>query len=139
MYKQEKIKIEWQKVLRKTTFSCIEHFVTDNGWISQNALSKEEKLLIREVEIDKDFIRPISLNGIDNNNGWIQVISDFELTEYSQKLEPIWILLEDDDNKISILVQPDVNDNYYSPDDIIYHYADISHFMKIIKPKPPIY
>ena len=137
--KEDKIKIEWNKVLRKTDYSAIAHFVSENGWISINALSKEEILLIREVEINGDFIRPYTLSGIENNNEWIVVLSDFELTEYSKKLEPIWIILEEDDTKIPILVQPDGNDNYYSTDDIIYHYAEISHFMKIKKPKAPIY
>ncbi len=65
---------------------------------------------------------------------WIEVLSDHEITEYSKKLEPIWIILEEDETKTPILCQPDGHDNYYGSDDIIYHYCDISHFMKIQRP-----
>ena len=67
-------------------------------------------------------------------SAWIEVLSDHEITEYSKNLEPIWIILEDDEFKIPILAQPDGNDNYYGEDDVNYHYCDISHFMKIQRP-----
>ena len=69
-----------------------------------------------------------------SSSAWIEVLSDHEITEYSKKLEPIWIILEEDENKTPILCQPDGYDNYYGSDDIIYHYCDISHFMKIQRP-----
>lgn len=69
-----------------------------------------------------------------SGSAWIEVLSDHEITEYSKKLEPIWIVLEEDESKIPILCQPDGHDNYYGSDDIIYHYCDISHFMKIQRP-----
>jgi len=67
-------------------------------------------------------------------SAWIEVVSDHEITEYSKNLEPIWIILEDDEFKIPILAQPNGNDDYYGEDDVIYHYCDISHFMKIQRP-----
>ena len=67
-------------------------------------------------------------------SAWIEVLSDHEITEYSKNLEPIWIILEDDEFKIPILAQPDGNDDYYGEDAVIYHYCDISHFMKIQRP-----
>ena len=67
-------------------------------------------------------------------SAWIEVLSDHEITEYSKNLEPIWIILEDDEFKIPILAQPDGNDDYYGEDGVIYHYCDISHFMKIQRP-----
>jgi ADP-ribose pyrophosphatase YjhB (NUDIX family) len=68
------------------------------------------------------------------NGDWIEVISDHEITEHSKNLEPIWIILEDDEFKIPILAQPDGHDNYYGADDAVYHYCNISHFMKIQRP-----
>jgi hypothetical protein len=70
-------------------------------------------------------------------SAWIEVLSDHEITEYSKNLEPIWIILEEDEFKIPILAQPDGNDNYYGEDDVIYNYCDISHFMKIQRPVFP--
>ena len=67
-------------------------------------------------------------------SAWIEVLSDHEITEYSKNLEPIWIILEDDEFKIPILAQPNGNDDYYGEDGVIYHYCDISHFMKIQRP-----
>ena len=69
-----------------------------------------------------------------SGSAWIEVLSDHEITEYSKKLEPIWVILEEDETKTPILCQPDGHDNYYGSDDIIYHYCDISHFMKIQRP-----
>lgn len=69
-----------------------------------------------------------------SGNAWIEVLSDHEISEHSKKLEPIWIILEEDEIKRPILCQPDGHDNYYGSDDIIYHYCDISHFMKIQRP-----
>lgn len=69
-----------------------------------------------------------------SGSAWIEVLSDHEITEYSKKLEPIWVILEEDKTKTPILCQPDGQDNYYGSDDIIYHYCDISHFMKIQRP-----
>ena len=54
-------------------------------------------------------------------SAWIEVLSDHEITEYSKNLEPIWIILEDDEFKIPILAQPDGNDDYYGVDGVIYH------------------
>ena len=68
-------------------------------------------------------------------SAWIEVLSDHEITEYSKNLEPIWIILEEDEHKIPILAQPDGYDNYHGEDDCVYHYCDISHFMKIERPK----
>jgi hypothetical protein len=67
-------------------------------------------------------------------SAWMEVFSDHEITEHSKNLEPIWIILEEDEFKIPILAQPDGSDNYYGEDDFIYHYCDISHFMKIKRP-----
>ena len=67
-------------------------------------------------------------------SAWIEVLSDHEITEYSKNLEPIWIILEDDEFKIPVLAQPEGNDDYYGEDGVIYHYCDISHFMKIQRP-----
>lgn len=69
-----------------------------------------------------------------SGSAWIEVLSDHELTDYAEQLKPIWIILEDDGTKTPILVQPNGNDDFHGEDDNIYHYCDISHFMKIERP-----
>jgi hypothetical protein len=69
-----------------------------------------------------------------SGSAWIQVLSDHEITDYSKTLNPIWVILEMDDDKKAIIAQPDGNDDYYGEDGIIYHYCDIAYFMKIERP-----
>lgn len=69
-----------------------------------------------------------------SGSAWIKVLSDHEITEYSKNLDPIWIILEEDETQTPILAQPDGDDDFHGEDGIIYHYCDISHFMKIDRP-----
>lgn len=67
-------------------------------------------------------------------NKWITVFSDHELSEVAKLLNPMWIILEDDETKTPILVQPDGHDNFIAPDEIIYHYCDIAYFQPVVAP-----
>ena len=103
-----------------------------------NRLYKENKLSIDAYSELMEFADPnkalqLQQTGV-SGTAWIEVLSGHEITEYSKKLEPIWVILEEDETKTPILCQPDGHDNYYGSDDIIYNYCDISHFMKIQRP-----
>ena len=98
-------------------------------------LKTKEELTDYGLEMLAELNQALQLLQTDvSGSAWIEVLSDHEITEYSKKLEPIWVILEEDETKTPILCQPDGHDNYYGSDDIIHHYCDISHFMKIQRP-----
>ena len=106
------------------------HLNTD---VKNEASYDIEIILKMLIQYKKEQALQLQQTGV-SGSAWIEVLSDHEITEYSKKLEPIWIVLEEDKTKTPILCQPDGHDNYYGSDDIIYHYCDISHFMKIQRP-----
>ena len=105
-----------------------------NGYSKFNKYNENNYTKFLEKKITElNHALQLQQNGV-SGSAWIEVLSDNEITEYSKKLEPIWVILEEDETKTPILCQPDGHDNYYGSDDIIYHYCDISHFMKIQRP-----
>ena len=90
-----------------------------------------------DINIDYDdfstgYFRPKSLQGIENNNGWIKIESEADLPK-----EGI---------HHSILLDSDCINGYRNYDVIVfyevnsrYRKKEISHYQPIEKPKPPIY
>jgi hypothetical protein len=92
MSKEEKIKTAWNDLINGIAeYSYVEGYLSINGWLpvnllSQNIILKLASKLDNKFVINGDFIRPISLNGIEDNNGWIKVKSeaDFPLDKKSR-------------------------------------------------------
>lgn len=106
-----------------------------NGWSSPESYTEEEMYEMMQ-EIDMEFgehrCRPKSLQGIENNNGWIRIESEDDLPK-----ENGWFYVCRTDN--SIILSKFVLDykswNFYEglPTKAVTHYQPIE------KPKPPIY
>lgn len=111
----------------------IEKFINENTMLNEMPAQLFNKS--RLIQLLDKYAKALQLQqtGV-SGSAWIEVLSDHELSEYAEKLEPIWIILEDDEDKKPILAQPDGDDNFYGDDGNIYHYCDISHFMKIERP-----
>ncbi|MCU7570450.1 hypothetical protein [Riemerella anatipestifer] len=83
--KNEKIKSAWEKALKgEMLYSKIECYLSMNGWLPIHKLNKEIRLhlAIKHInlfELKDDFLRPIELKGIENNNGWVKVKSFIDL------------------------------------------------------------
>ena len=92
MSKEEKIKSAWNDLLNGIAeYSYVECYLSMNGWLPMNLLSQNIRLklagaLESKFVLNGDFIRPISLTGVETNNGWTKVNSeaDFPLDKKSR-------------------------------------------------------
>lgn len=134
MTKEEKIQQaygeHWEKV---------KNFIDKDGWLDARSFYKEEThkgLFGLTMEIldpyDPKYCywkRPVSLSGIENNNGWIKIESDDDLP----KEVDTYYLFNNYTKKIEsrFYVPTNVNDKIL--------FRQYSHYQPIEKPEPPIY
>lgn len=63
-------------------WDIVKDHVSENGWISVNALLEKKFPLMKHIKCEPDdwedicAYRPIVLNGLENNNGWITLKED---------------------------------------------------------------
>lgn len=112
MTKQEKIKEVYGVFYKECN-------PDENGWTKWTAPERFSDL---QFNAYKDLMRPLSLNGIEDNNGWIKL--NGLANEISDRC-PMWIMTK---NGIEYL-----KENEFLP----IGYA--THYKPIEKPKPPIY
>lgn len=80
-------------------------------------------------ENDVEYWRPISLSGIETNNGWITIESEKDLPPDGH----YWTINKKGEiNASPKLVDETCNDNQY-------WLSTFTHYQPIAKPKPPIY
>ena len=126
-----------QKAIKNAYGECwekVKDYVDENGWIyfgHSNGFRLDGKIP-QEVDSYNGKFRPKSLQGIENNNGWIKIESEADLPK-----EGI---------HHSILLDSDCINGYRNYDVIVfyevnsrYRKKEISHYQPIEKPKPPIY
>lgn len=133
MTKQELIKQAYGEYWDK-----VKDFVNENGWcdVSMYSMIKNIKPEFSEIEneIGQFDMRPISLKGIENNNGWIKIESENDLPKNEEIVE-YWIL--DDDEIIHAKFMHE-SKNWYDDFDLnLRHFP--THYQQIVKPQPPLY
>lgn len=123
MTKQEKIKEAWGV-----------HFgydIDELGWRESNVGRLGWDIDYFEI-IQKDdylfLIRPKSLQGIEDNNGWIKIESEDDLPKDNGNY---WVVIQG--HKYPISVWYENTSNYHAA------WVNFTHYQLIIKPKPPIY
>lgn len=110
--------------------------IDENGWVSENYLTNDQCNLFN---YDKSFdyknvfgYRPKSLQGIENNNGWIKIESEKDLPkEYDSEKYKMYYF---------------TSNGFYEKNDYLlwigyYGYMKITHYRlePIFKPQPPLY
>ena len=106
----------------------VKDYVDNDGWIN-NSIPKFTfgQLKNLDLEYKNDvFFRPKSLQGIENNNGWIRIESEDDLPKESFNY---WIFQSD----LRAVTMKDFYDNKK------YYGVKATHYRPIVKPKPPIY
>lgn len=109
--------------------------VRQDGWIAFNMDFKKIEGYNSSLFdfIVLNFLRPKSLKGIENNNGWIKIESEYDLAKDHYKYSFVYNCTE---NIISSINNSIVrNDQLHE----LFLESDITHYQPIIKPKPPIY
>ena len=107
----------------------VKDYVDNDGWIN-NSIPKFTfgQLKNLDLEYKNDvFFRPKSLQGIENNNGWIRIESEADLP----KEEGLYFTMRRDKTKVEI------THFFYELSKEFKKVA--THYQPIEKPKPPIY
>jgi hypothetical protein len=152
MSKEEKIKEAWINIVGEKNYNFIKQFLSENGFTNRgkyhwliNNFSKEyiKDNFYVTIEIDNDkLFRPKSLQGIENNRGWIKIESESDLPtcdgEYFVNAKGI------NNNKQFFIrswlnAKKDFNDNWVFTEYPKEWLELYSHYQPITKPKPPIY
>ncbi|MGL5235214.1 MAG: hypothetical protein ACRC8Z_10760 [Empedobacter falsenii] len=137
MTKEEKIKEAYSE-----HWETVKDFVDENGWLNSKELYRDVGNSKRLIGLTLDicnpydpkycyYKRPVSLSGIENNNGWIKIESEADLPK-----EKMYLFLIDKKKGLDEKPYP------FNPDIdacirelLVFH----SHYQPIVKPKPPIY
>lgn len=113
----------------------VKDYVDENGWIfwsDKNPIGIYNNRYLEYKEDNPNYWRPKSLQGIENNTGWIKIESEDDLPKEGMHHS---ILLDSDRingyRNYDVIVFYEVNSRYRK--------KEISHYKPIEKPKPPIY
>lgn len=134
MTKQEKI----QEAYEEIGLPFNENVIYDNGWLKIKPTqysSKYDLVDLLKLTSHVHSIRPKSLSGIENNNGWIKIESEDDLP----KLTIEYHVLKNGSLTNAYYVKNNrwvINDNPYPKTTEI---QGITHYQPIEKPQPPIY
>lgn len=129
--KQEAIRKAWEEHYEK-----YKNFIDENGNISNIHLGDSLFVLYGDFEKvfinSKTFWRPASLQGIENNNGWIKIESEADLPKNEDAL--YWALKNGEFVCIELKTPIDLKGLFSD-----FLKDKITHYQQIEKPKPPIY
>lgn len=83
------------------------------------------------------YVRPKSLQGIEDNNGWIKIESEDDINLFKDKERDFVFIKTSDCNESKIAVYS----NLYKCFTDVYNneIENVTHYQPIEKPKPPIY
>lgn len=108
----------------------VKDYVDNDGWIN-NSIPKFTfgQLKNLDLEYKNDvFFRPKSLQGIENNTGWIKIESEDDLPKVQ---DSFYVCFKNGE----IIQRYFIPNNKHSKED----WRNITHWQPIEKPQPPIY
>ena len=133
MTKEEKIKEAYIEVFGEKRIRSIMNYVyKENGFIEGFVLL-DLKLDIKNEKLERKFngvvysYRPKSLQGIENNNGWIKIESEEDLPKEDGFY---WVI---DSEAIEVV------DRYFEKGNHDFFKQFSSHYHPVIKPNLPLY
>lgn len=140
MTKKEKIIKEWIDLGVKTPLGICDNSGYFHGYFCNGLDEILEGFGLEENQIDYDLdfdgvgkFRPKSLQGIENNNGWINIESEDDLPKESGVYEAC--INEEYIGRIRFSREFNEWSCIYDSDNLRFP----SHYQPIIKPQPPIY
>ena len=111
----------------------VKDYVDNDGWID-NSIPKFTfgQLKNLDLEYKNDvFFRPKSLQGIENNNGWIKIESEEDLPKNDMYVHIIF------NKKVNIAFL--CNGELYNPNKVKYYKKGVTHYKPIEESTLPIY
>jgi hypothetical protein len=131
MSKEEKIKEAYGEYWEK-----VKDFVDENGYIDgvmiKNKIGIVPNNFIEKFQPLVSMFRPKSLQGIENNRGWIKIESESDLP--SEDIDCHFITHNKEIFKGEYIKSID---NFKSGSEL--YNGRVSHYQPITKPQPPIY
>ena len=135
MTKEEVIKTEWEKLDKKAKYDYL-------GWsldmYDERDENNEIDFTVYSRKIVNGYfivIRPKSLQGIENNNGWIKIESEADLSK-----EIIDCFFYDNVEKAVVCGNYNSDFKKFNWSAFFVEWSEqITHYQPINKPKPPIY
>lgn len=128
-----------QEVIEKAYgehWETVKDYVDANGWLQIKKVVGTflgTKLNLDVIETPRR-VRPTSLQGIENNNGWIKIESEEDLPKTTCEC---WFLEKNENSILSGFYNKDFNCFVFSAFKILL--KDVTHYKTIETPKPPIY
>lgn len=125
MTKQEVIKEAWENL----GISVNDNVISQDGWMNIKPTQYErlyDRVNILRLTAHVHRIRPKSLNGIENNNGWIKIESEADLPD--KRVDCFFW-----DKKDGLII------GEFLPECAAFVLENATHYQPIIKPEPPIY
>ena len=137
--KQQAIQEDWERNLllagmNKDDFKYLKKLINDDGFLNTSGVSLSKKFYNIQLDIVGELIRPKSLQGIENNNGWIRIESEDDLPKDLTKCHFIIRGYEDND-----YIGRYCDGLFWNSQNEAYSWGVVSHYQPIEKPKPPIY
>ena len=154
MTKQEKIQKAWECIGVK--LNTLETTPDENGYVRlSHCIPSQQKIILnKELSIGKNIAhgismyRPKSLQGIENNNGWIKIESEADLPKENIDCHYRLFVSEIYSNAGEYILSGRFrtksslsnSTNFFTCDDMIRSYFPrVTHYKPIEKPQPPIY
>lgn len=117
-------------------WEILKDYISVNGWISTKNLydlkfnpNNFSPLDVDDIEYIANY-RPKSLQGIENNNGWIKIESESDLPNESYIY---WVKRDGLDYPMYL------NHEFFNKEGKEYWLKNYTHYQKAIKPLSPIY
>ena len=115
-------------------WEAVKDFVDENGWI--DFLEDIQRIMYffhdsDNIEVFKSTWRPKSLQGIENNNGWIKIESEEVLPKNDMYVHIIF------NKKVNIAFL--CNGELYNPNKVKYYRKGVTHYKPIEESTLPIY
>lgn len=127
MTKYEKIKEAYGECWDNLILNNQSNALSNNGYLPSGVFNYISCSI--ELEHTDEYSRPKSLQGIEDNNGWIKIESEDDLPKENN--EYYWTITEND---------KDIKERWFNKFFNEYEgEGKVTHYQPIIKPKPPIY
>lgn len=135
MSKEQVIKQAWVKAVGVDRYENLKEELILNGFLhfQPYALKNTDIKIIDGLS----FYRPKSLQGIENNNGWIKIESKDDLPK--EEIDVHFIFTEYEGKKGRFQTYGVWDNNLKSFYSGALKINNVTHYQPIIKPKPPIY
>jgi len=135
MTKQEKIQEAYGD-----NWELVKDYIDKNGWVESGYFDINTKLIRvvdnfqgeKETKYDlrnSNYVvwRPKSLQGIENNNGWIKIESEEQIKEFQNEF--CWVVMNNGE----------MDKGYIHSSNYNFLLKSATHYQPIQKPQPPIY